>query len=166
MSSPEAVPSLQQHQRTQSHVLAVAEVGDRLDDVRALAVPDITKKHVRIATLAAALSPVDVAYPSETALDGTPGLKYTRSLSRHGRSGGWRAKGHAPRRRAEARLYFDATLLTLPDDRVSCFRRFTLGWQGFRATANSRREMRAAGGEGPWWRSRFDLNPRSARGEG
>ncbi|WKW49434.1 hypothetical protein [Rhodomicrobium lacus] len=36
------------------------------------------------------------------------------------RSGGWRAKGHAPRRRAEARLYFDATLLTLVELPALC----------------------------------------------
>jgi len=52
------------------------------------AVPDITNNQVQINTLAPALSPVDVekqiTYPIETALAGTPGLEYTRSLSRNG----------------------------------------------------------------------------------
>jgi heavy metal efflux system protein len=52
------------------------------------AVPDITNKQVQINTIAPALSPVDiekqVTYPLETALQGIPGLEYTRSLSRNG----------------------------------------------------------------------------------
>ncbi len=54
------------------------------------AVPDITNNQVQINTLAPALSPLDVekqvTYPIETALAGTPGLEYTRSLSRNGYS--------------------------------------------------------------------------------
>ena len=52
------------------------------------AVPDITNNQVQINTLAPALSPVEiekqVTFPVETALAGTPGLTYTRSLSRNG----------------------------------------------------------------------------------
>ena len=52
------------------------------------AVPDITNNQVQINTLATALSPVEiekqVTFPIETALAGTPGLEYTRSLSRSG----------------------------------------------------------------------------------
>ncbi|WPP03051.1 CusA/CzcA family heavy metal efflux RND transporter [Methylocella tundrae] len=52
------------------------------------AVPDITNNQVQINTIAPALSPNDiekqVTYPIETALAGTPGLLYTRSLSRNG----------------------------------------------------------------------------------
>ncbi|WOJ91194.1 CusA/CzcA family heavy metal efflux RND transporter [Methylocapsa polymorpha] len=52
------------------------------------AVPDITNNQVQINTIAPALSPNDiekqVTYPIETALAGTPGLQYTRSLSRNG----------------------------------------------------------------------------------
>lgn len=52
------------------------------------AVPDITNNQVQINTLAAALSPEQVekrvTFPVETALAGTPGLQYTRSLSRNG----------------------------------------------------------------------------------
>ncbi len=52
------------------------------------AVPDITNNQVQINTVAPALSPLDiekqVTYPIETALAGTPGLEYTRSLSRNG----------------------------------------------------------------------------------
>jgi len=102
--------------------------------------PTSPKKHVRIATLAAALSPVDVAYPIETALDGTPGLKYTRSLSRHGLSlvtavsaagrtfisrssrcwNGCRRERPCASASSEARLYFDATLLTLVELPALC----------------------------------------------
>src|SRR5262249_46523740 len=52
------------------------------------AVPDITNNQVQINTLASALSPVEiekqVTFRIETALAGTPGLEYTRSLSRNG----------------------------------------------------------------------------------
>jgi cobalt-zinc-cadmium resistance protein CzcA len=52
------------------------------------AVPDITNNQVQINTLAPALSPLEiekqVTFPVETALAGTPGLIYTRSLSRNG----------------------------------------------------------------------------------
>jgi cobalt-zinc-cadmium resistance protein CzcA len=52
------------------------------------AVPDITNNQVQINTVAPALSPVEiekqVTFPIETALAGTPGLEYTRSLSRNG----------------------------------------------------------------------------------
>ncbi|MDX2264774.1 MAG: CusA/CzcA family heavy metal efflux RND transporter [Hyphomicrobiales bacterium] len=52
------------------------------------AVPDITNNQVQINTVAPSLSPFDVekqiTYPVETALAGTPGLEYTRSLSRNG----------------------------------------------------------------------------------
>jgi heavy metal efflux system protein len=52
------------------------------------AVPDITNNQVQINTIAAALSPVEiekqVTFRIETALAGTPGLEYTRSLSRNG----------------------------------------------------------------------------------
>jgi heavy metal efflux system protein len=54
------------------------------------AVPDITNNQVQINTVAPALSPLDVekqvTYVIETALAGTPGLQYTRSLSRNGYS--------------------------------------------------------------------------------
>jgi heavy metal efflux system protein len=52
------------------------------------AVPDITNNQVQINTFAPALSPVEiekqVTFRIETALAGTPGLEYTRSLSRNG----------------------------------------------------------------------------------
>src|SRR3954451_23969056 len=52
------------------------------------AVPDITNNQVQINTLAPQLSPVEiekqVTFRIETALAGTPGLEYTRSLSRNG----------------------------------------------------------------------------------
>jgi cobalt-zinc-cadmium resistance protein CzcA len=52
------------------------------------AVPDITPNQVQINTELAGLSPVEiekqVTFPIETALAGTPGLAYTRSLSRNG----------------------------------------------------------------------------------
>jgi heavy metal efflux system protein len=52
------------------------------------AVPDITNNQVQINTVALALSPVEiekqVTFRVETALAGTPGLEYTRSLSRNG----------------------------------------------------------------------------------
>ncbi|MGH6936157.1 MAG: efflux RND transporter permease subunit, partial [Methylocella sp.] len=52
------------------------------------AVPDITNVQAQINTIAPALSPGDiekqVTYPLETALQGIPGLEYTRSLSRNG----------------------------------------------------------------------------------
>jgi cobalt-zinc-cadmium resistance protein CzcA len=52
------------------------------------AVPDITNNQVQINTIATALSPVEiekqVTFRIETALAGTPGLEYTRSLSRNG----------------------------------------------------------------------------------
>jgi heavy metal efflux system protein len=52
------------------------------------AVPDITNNQVQINTLAPALSPIEiekqVTFRIETALAGTPGLEYTRSLSRNG----------------------------------------------------------------------------------
>lgn len=52
------------------------------------AVPDITNNQVQINTLAPALSPAEVekqvTFPIETALAGTPGLQYSRSLSRNG----------------------------------------------------------------------------------
>jgi AcrB/AcrD/AcrF family len=52
------------------------------------AVPDITNNQVQINTTAPSLSPQDVekqvTYPIETVLAGTPGLEYTRSLSRNG----------------------------------------------------------------------------------
>ena len=52
------------------------------------AVPDITNNQAQINTIAPALSPGDiekqVTYPLETALEGIPGLEYTRSLSRNG----------------------------------------------------------------------------------
>ena len=48
------------------------------------AVPDITNNQVQINTVYAALAPVEiekqVTFPIETALAGTPGLEYTRSL--------------------------------------------------------------------------------------
>src|ERR1700754_4326854 len=54
------------------------------------AVPDITNNQVQINTIAPALSPIEiekqVTFPIETALAGTPGLEYTRSLSRNGYS--------------------------------------------------------------------------------
>ena len=52
------------------------------------AVPDITNNQVQINTIAVALSPVEiekqVTFRIETAIAGTPGLQYTRSLSRNG----------------------------------------------------------------------------------
>src|SRR3989344_2016693 len=52
------------------------------------AVPDITNNQVQISVRAPALSPElvekQVSFPIETALAGTPGLEYTRSLSRNG----------------------------------------------------------------------------------
>ncbi|KQN06940.1 efflux RND transporter permease subunit [Sphingomonas sp. Leaf25] len=52
------------------------------------AVPDITNNQVQINVVAPALSPdqieKQVAFTVETALAGTPGLEYTRSLSRNG----------------------------------------------------------------------------------
>jgi cobalt-zinc-cadmium resistance protein CzcA len=52
------------------------------------AVPDITNNQVQINAVAASLSPAEVekqvTFPIETALAGTPGLEYTRSLSRNG----------------------------------------------------------------------------------
>ncbi len=52
------------------------------------AVPDITNNQVQINTVAPALSPFEiekqVTFRIETALAGTPGLEYTRSLSRNG----------------------------------------------------------------------------------
>jgi cobalt-zinc-cadmium resistance protein CzcA len=52
------------------------------------AVPDITNNQVQINTVAPWLSPQDiekqVTFPIETALAGTTGLEYTRSLSRNG----------------------------------------------------------------------------------
>ena len=52
------------------------------------AVPDITNNQVQINTVAPALSPLEiekqVTFRIETALAGTPGLEYTRSLSRNG----------------------------------------------------------------------------------
>ncbi|MEG3092769.1 efflux RND transporter permease subunit [Sphingomonas sp. PB1R3] len=52
------------------------------------AVPDITNNQVQINVRASALSPElvekQVSFPIETALAGTPGLEYTRSLSRNG----------------------------------------------------------------------------------
>ncbi len=52
------------------------------------AIPDITPNQVQINTELAGLSPVEiekqVTFPIETALAGTPGLTYTRSLSRNG----------------------------------------------------------------------------------
>jgi heavy metal efflux system protein len=52
------------------------------------AVPDITNNQVQINIVAPALSPGDiekqVTFPLETALQGTPGLEFTRSLSRNG----------------------------------------------------------------------------------
>ena len=52
------------------------------------AVPDITNNQVQINTVFPALSPFEiekqVTFPIETALAGTPGLQYSRSLSRNG----------------------------------------------------------------------------------
>jgi cobalt-zinc-cadmium resistance protein CzcA len=52
------------------------------------AVPDITNNQVQINTIAPALSPIEiekqVTFRIETAIAGTPGLEYTRSLSRNG----------------------------------------------------------------------------------
>src|SRR5215475_7074330 len=52
------------------------------------AVPDITNNQVQINTVAPALSPLEiekqVTFRIETALAGTLGLEYTRSLSRNG----------------------------------------------------------------------------------
>src|SRR4051794_14895224 len=52
------------------------------------AVPDITNNQVQVNTIAPALSPIEiekqVTLRIETALAGTPGLEYTRSLSRNG----------------------------------------------------------------------------------
>jgi cobalt-zinc-cadmium resistance protein CzcA len=52
------------------------------------AVPDITNNQVQINTVAPALSPLEiekqVTFRIETSLAGTPGLEYTRSLSRNG----------------------------------------------------------------------------------
>ncbi|UYY79662.1 efflux RND transporter permease subunit [Sphingomonas sp. R1] len=52
------------------------------------AVPDITNNQVQINVRAPALSPElvekQVSFPIETALAGTPGIEYTRSLSRNG----------------------------------------------------------------------------------
>ena len=52
------------------------------------AVPDITNNQVQINTVYPAYSPLEiekqVTFPIETALAGTPGLSYTRSLSRNG----------------------------------------------------------------------------------
>lgn len=52
------------------------------------AVPDITNRQVQITTIAPALGPEEVerqvTFPLETTLAGTPGLRETRSLSRHG----------------------------------------------------------------------------------
>ncbi|MFO0860702.1 MAG: CusA/CzcA family heavy metal efflux RND transporter [Phycisphaerales bacterium] len=52
------------------------------------AVPDITNNQVQINTLAPSLSPLEaerqLTFPIENALAGTPGLEYTRSLSRSG----------------------------------------------------------------------------------
>src|SRR5262245_53814282 len=52
------------------------------------AVPDITNNQVQINAVAPSLSPVEiekqVTFRIETALAGTPGLEYTRSVSRNG----------------------------------------------------------------------------------
>src|SRR3954471_15075315 len=52
------------------------------------AVPDITNNQIQINTVATALSPSEiekqVTLPIETSLAGTPGLEYTRSMSRNG----------------------------------------------------------------------------------
>jgi cobalt-zinc-cadmium resistance protein CzcA len=52
------------------------------------AVPDITNNQVQVNIRAPALSPElvekQIAFPIETALAGTPGLEYTRSISRNG----------------------------------------------------------------------------------
>ncbi len=69
-------------------VLASAIGGFSLSRLPIDAVPDITNNQVQINVRAPALSPElvekQVAFPIETALAGTPGLHYTRSLSRNG----------------------------------------------------------------------------------
>jgi heavy metal efflux system protein len=69
--------------------LAVSAAGAwALTQVPIDAVPDITNNQVQINTTAPALSPIEiekqVTFPIETALAGTPGLEYTRSVSRNG----------------------------------------------------------------------------------
>jgi len=69
-------------------VLAAAIGGFSLSRLPIDAVPDITNNQVQINVRVPALSPElvekQVAFPIETALAGTPGLQYTRSLSRNG----------------------------------------------------------------------------------
>jgi heavy metal efflux system protein len=69
-------------------ILAAVVGGVSLSRLPIDAVPDITNNQVQINVLAPALSPElvekQVAFPIETALAGTPGLQYTRSLSRNG----------------------------------------------------------------------------------
>jgi heavy metal efflux system protein len=69
-------------------VLAAAIGAFSLSRLPIDAVPDITNNQVQINVRAPALSPElvekQVAFPIETALAGTPGLQYTRSLSRNG----------------------------------------------------------------------------------
>jgi cobalt-zinc-cadmium resistance protein CzcA len=62
-----------------------------IDSLRRLpidAVPDITNNQVQINAVAPSLSPFEVekqvTFPIENALSGTPGLQYSRSLSRNG----------------------------------------------------------------------------------
>src|SRR5262245_8637258 len=69
--------------------LVIGGIGARsLTRVPIDAVPDITNNQVQINTIAPALSPLEierqVTFRIETALAGTPGLEYTRSISRNG----------------------------------------------------------------------------------
>src|SRR5262245_7385166 len=69
--------------------LVIGGIGARsLTRIAIDAVPDITNNQVQINTVAPALSPLEiekqVTFRIETALAGTPGLEYTRSLSRNG----------------------------------------------------------------------------------
>src|SRR3546814_5438457 len=69
-------------------LIAAAIGGWALSRLPIDAVPDITNNQVQINVRAPALSPElvekQVSFPIETALAGTPGLEYTRSLSRNG----------------------------------------------------------------------------------
>src|SRR5262245_17104579 len=69
--------------------LVIGGIGARsLTRIPIDAVPDITNNQVQINTVAPALSPLEiekqVTFRIETSLAGTPGLEYTRSLSRNG----------------------------------------------------------------------------------
>jgi len=81
--------SLEQRYLVLLLTLVIAAIGvNSLSRLPIDAVPDITNNQVQINTLYTALSPVEIekqiTFPIETALAGTPGLEYTRSLSRNG----------------------------------------------------------------------------------